>query len=102
MGLGEFHESNVKKATLDNMRQNAVYQNAINCLEQSEGEKVDVEDVINGLQYCVPNCVKKHSHQFQYDFSKCYKDHISERPGECFEEDRDPSCLKGTPINIES
>jgi hypothetical protein len=101
MGLGEFHESTVKKTVLDNMRQSAVYQNAINCLDQANGQKVDAEDVINGT-FCVPNCVKKHKHAFQYDFSKCYKDHISERPGECFEENRDPSCVRGTPINIES
>ena len=30
MGLGEFSESNLKKTVLDTMKQNAVYQNAIN------------------------------------------------------------------------
>lgn len=58
MGLGEFHESAVKKAALDQMRQGAVYQNAINWMNQSEGKRADVEDVIAGA-YCVPNCVRK-------------------------------------------
>ena len=101
MGLGEFDETKVKKAVLDDMKKVAIYQNAINCLDQGNGQKVDAEVVINET-FCVPNCVKKHNHTFQYDYSKCYKDNISERPGECFEENRDPSCVKGTPINIES
>lgn len=101
MGLGEFHESNVKKTALEQMKQGAVYQNAINWLDQKEGNKADVEDVINNT-FCVPNCVKKHKHAFQYDYSKCYKDPISQRPGECFDENQDPCMKKGTPINIES
>lgn len=101
MGKGAFTEEIAKQATLDKMKQDGVYQNAINWLEQSEGPKADPGDVIE-LAYCVPNCVKKHEHNFMYDYSKCYKDPITERPGECFELNQDPNMCRGTPINIES
>jgi hypothetical protein len=46
MGKGEFSEELVKAATLDKMKQDGVYQNAINWLDQSEGPKADAGDVI--------------------------------------------------------
>jgi hypothetical protein len=37
-----------------------------------------------------------------YDYSKCYKDPVAERPGECFDLNQDKCMIRGTPINIES
>jgi hypothetical protein len=30
---------------------------------------------------CGPSCQKDHMHRFEYDYTKNYKDHISQRPG---------------------
>lgn len=100
MGNGEFSVDMVKEATLLQLKKDSVYQNAINVAEL-EGLKLDADDVIeNG--FCVPNCVKKHQHNFCYDYTKSYKDPLVERPGECFDLDPAAFMLKGTPINLES
>ena len=96
-----FSDSLVKQATLNQMKKDGVFQNAINWLDITEGPKNDPGDVIE-ISYCVPNCVGKHKHNFMYDYSKCYKDPLEQRPGECFDFNQDSNMCKGTPINLES
>ena len=98
---GKFNEDYVKLATLRQMKKNGILQNAINWQDLSEGKKIDAGDVID-QKFCVPNCVKKHQHNFMYDFNKTYKDPIYMRPGECFDLQQDPCMIRGTPINLES
>ena len=100
MGNGNFSIEQVKLATLMQMKKDGVYQNAIN-LVQTEGPKTSAGDVIE-VGFCVPNCVKKHKHNFTYDYSKSFKDPLEERPGECFDLDPAVFMVKGTPINLES
>ena len=80
-----FDEDSVKIATLEQMRVDGMLQNAINKQELGEMTK-EVSDVIFKY-HCVPNCVKKHYHNYMYDYSKCYKDTIRSRPGECHDAD---------------
>ena len=76
-----------------------MFQNAIN--KQNLGEMTkEVSDVIFKY-HCVPNCVKKHVHNYMYDYSKCYKDPIRSRPGECHDADQDKT-VKCSPINLET
>jgi hypothetical protein len=35
-------------------------------------------------EFCSPNCTKKHTHNFLWDYEKNYKNDIDERPGVCF------------------
>lgn len=50
----------------------------------------------------MPNCVKKHKHNFMYDYKKCYKDPLYQRPGECHEINQAVCMKSGTPINLDS
>lgn len=80
------------------MRKDGMYQNAIN-RQDIEGVN-DPKDTIFKY-FCVPHCVKKHCHNYVYDFSKSYKDPIRTRPGECHNQDQD-TLVKCSPINLES
>ena len=96
---GEFDDNYVKHATLLQMKKDGILQNAINWVEVAG--KVDAGNVIQKA-YCVPNCVKKHKHNFMYDYSKTYKDPIYQRPGECHEINQAVCMKQGTPINLDS
>jgi len=42
--------------------------------------------MVNGINLpvvgCMPGCTHKHGHNFDYDYSKNYKDALNQRPGE--------------------
>ena len=80
------------------MRQDGVFQNAIN---KDEHHAVENPSDVIFKYHCVPHCVKKHVHNYMYDYSKTYKDPIQERPGECHNADQDKT-VKCSPINLES
>ena len=62
------------------MKKNGVYQNAINRLQVTEGPKVPPGFVIKE-EFCCPNCIKDHPHNYLWDYSKNQNDQIDERPG---------------------
>ena len=83
MGLAKYSSDQIKQATLAKMKQDGVYQNAINRLQFLEGLSKSPADVIKE-NFCSPNCSKDHEHKFLHDYDKNYTDPIDERPGVSF------------------